>query len=380
MKKKAVIIVAALIGVLILAGAVYYGVNRYKLKTRTYSAYDITASQKLSGSTVDGYLVVEEGILRYSRDGASVIDGELKEVWNVSFDFNEPIADACKKYAVLADKGAKTLYIIAGDVDYTKVTTEYAIEKVVIAAQGVCAVWMDGVEQDYVTLYSAKGEKLVDMNTLTSASGFPVDMAISEDGTKLITDYVDFDDDVMTSLVTFYNFGDVGEKNYVDGLVGQNKYAAALYADVTFLNNDTCVAFGTDGFVLYSMEEIPEVICQIKVSDTIKRVAYSDQYIGLLVESGKQGEGYVSRIYNLKGNIVEERQLMSVYSHYQINADCLLVYDDLQFNVYRIGGKTKIETPLDKKADAIAPVDDQNHFIILGEQYAEHIKLIGEIE
>ena len=376
--KKLWIGIIVFIGVASLAGVIAYGVHTYRLQSRTYETYDITDSRTLSGISVSGYLDTEDGILRYTRDGASVTDGTLTEVWNISYNFSNPIADTCGHYTVLSDKEATTLYIVAGDGDYTKITTEYSIEKCVVASQGVTAVWMDDGEQDYITVYDADGNILCDLKTLTNVSGFPVDMAISEDGTKLVTDFVDFEDETMVSEITFYNFDEVGE-NYQDKLVGQYLYKETLCADVRFLGNDTVVVFGTDGFRLFQMEEIPVVTAEVAVAETISLVACSEDYVGLLVESEKDS-GSMVRIYNTEGVLKEEREISGSYSHFQIENDCLLIYNDTQLNVYRIDGNTKIETELDKSADYIREADEQSRFLIEGEAYAEIIRLIGEAE
>ena len=45
----------------------------------------------------------QNGVLRYSRDGAAAVDRDGNEMWNGSYDMENPALDICEKYAVVAD-------------------------------------------------------------------------------------------------------------------------------------------------------------------------------------------------------------------------------------------------------------------------------------
>lgn len=375
-KTKYLLIISGILLIVLLAALYLYA---QKNKNRTYLTYDVERSVTLESNFSSGYGLTSDGVFRYSRDGASVIGAKGEEVWNVSFSMSNPIADTCGKCAVVADKGSKSLYIFDGTGSANPITTEYAIEKAVISAQGVVAVWMDDGTQDFFSLYSKDGQCLVDMNTLTATSGFPVDIAISNDGTKLVTAYVEFEDENLKTQLTFYNFGDVGE-NYVDGLVGLEKFEGELLADVTFLNSNLCAAFGENGFTLFSMDEIPEKITTVSIADEIESVSYSGKYIGVVVNSTSLGTDYAVRIYDTKGKLVDERALSGRYEHFEILGNEVILYNDLQLLIYRIGGTEKIQTAFSKNVNCIYSINDGDAYLLVGEQYAERIKLIGTKE
>lgn len=375
-KIKYLLILSGILLIVLLAALYLYA---QKNKNRTYLTYDVDQSVSLESNLSAGYGLTSDGVFRYSRDGASVIGAKGEEVWNVSFSMSNPIADTCGKCAVVADKDFKSLYIFDGTGSANPITTEYPIEKAVISAQGVVAVWMDDGTQDFFSLYSKDGQCLVDMNTLTATSGFPVDIAISNDGTKLITTYVEFEAENLKTQLTFYNFGDVGE-NYVDGLVGLEKFEGELLADVAFLNSNLCAAFGEKGFTLFSMDEIPEKITSVPISEEIESVSYSGKYIGVIVNSTSLGTDYVARIYDTKGKLVDERALSERYEHFEISGSEVILYSDLQLLIYRIGGAEKIQTAFPKNVNCIYSINEGDAYLLVGEQYAERIKLIGKKE
>ncbi len=371
--KYLLIIGAVLLVVLLVILALYIRKN----KNKTYLTYDVEKSITLEMNSSAGYVALGNGVFRYSRDGASVIGKEGEALWNVSYSMSSPVCDVCGNSAVVADYDAKSLYIFDGTGAAHPITTNYPIEKVTVSEQGVVAVLMDDGVQDYIALYSKDGKCLVEMNTLVANSGFPVDVAISKDGTKLVTSYVEFVNEKLVSQLTFYNFGDIGE-NYVDGLVGLEKYEDVLYADVEFINNNTCVAFGENGFDIFSMEEIPEKTATIEVKEKIANITYSKQYIGVLLEQQELGRKCMVRLYDTKGKVVDEREAAEGYEGFEIFDSEVVLYNELQMYIYRIGGTEKLNTSLAKNVKAIYSIDGGKAYLLVGETFAERIRLIGE--
>ncbi len=369
------------LGVIFVAAVVLLviGINQNKKKNRTYVSYDVEMSKELSGSQTDGIYSMKEGVFLYSRDGAKVIDPEGTVVWDVSYNMSNPIAAVSGSCAAVADMDGKKLYIFDGTGSANPVETEYPIRKISVANQGVTAVLMDDGTCDYIIIYDISGNVLVEMNTIISASGFPVDIALSPDGTKLVTSYVNFEEEELFTQLTFYNFGEVGA-NYVDGLVGLEKFSDSLVGDVVFAENDVIIAFSDTGFVLYNMKEVQEKVTAVTISETIVSVAHSDGYVGVVTDSREEGGNYGAYIYNFKGEIVDTKHFTERYDHFQIDGSDVLLYDDLQIYIYRIGGKDKFSATVAKNVNYIYSVDGQNQFILVGDSVLERIRLIGDKE
>ena len=99
---------------------------------------------------------------------------------------------------------------------------------------------------------------LLDIRTEVRKSGFPVAMALSPDGSKLVTSYIQAGQN-QESWITFYNFGDVGQ-NYSDKIVGSYSFKDSLIPDVRFIGNERVLVTSSDMSILYKFREVTEQI------------------------------------------------------------------------------------------------------------------------
>jgi hypothetical protein len=231
---------------------------------------------------------------------------------------------------------------------------------------------MNDGTKDYITVYETDGEKVLDMMTTTGNDGLPVAMDISDDGTKLVTSYIYFEDNEVNNKVTFYNFGEVGS-NYVDRLVGLKKYSDRMVADVQFIGSDTVVAFSDVGISIFSMEEYEEEKTDIQISDEIVSVALDDEYIGA-VTTNDTGVNTVT-VYNLDGTVKDTKQLAERYEKFAISDGDLIFYGGTSLYITRINGKDKALLNLSMDINGILPIDGKKKYMIAGENALQIISL-----
>ncbi|MGN0166147.1 MAG: DUF5711 family protein [Lachnospiraceae bacterium] len=367
--KKIIIISVAVLAVICLATV---GVWIFKHRGKTYTRYTVKNEFEMPGNTDASFMLGDEGIIRYTRDGVSSYDSTGKELWNVSYEMSNPIGDACGSYAAVADEGSVNLYILDGTGKVYQITTEHSIKYVSVAGNGVTAVWMDDGTKDYITVYKIDGTKIVDMMTTTDEDGIPIAMDLSRDGTKLVTSYASFEQNQLVNQLTFYNFGEVGS-NYVDRLVGLKLYEDRLVADVEFAGNDTVVAFSDKGINIFAMEEYEEEGAAINISSSIKSVTVSDEYIGVVTTNEQGGE--TAYVYDLKGNNKATKELTESYEHFMVSGSDMIFYGGTSLYIVRIGGNDKAKITLTMDINKIYPVDNKRTYMIVGEKSLQTIYL-----
>ena len=139
----------------------------------------ITPSKSVSESGFVKYAYFGENMIRYTKDGASYIDGAGKTVWTQSFEMKTPVINVNGDYAVIADQQGNQLYICstAGCTGVAK--TQLPITKAAVSSRGITAAVVEDSSACYIFYFKKDGEELginikvldYSEHALTSGSG-----------------------------------------------------------------------------------------------------------------------------------------------------------------------------------------------------------------
>lgn len=364
-------------GFLLLFGIVFLGVCIYLItrnSVTTYNAYQtLYSTETKTGIESSNYLSYRKGYLRYNQDGIEAVDPEGNILWNVSYHMQDPIVAICNNYVAVADRGNRQVYIMEGTGSSKEIEILHPIVDVEIASQGVIAVWADFNREDLIYLYGADGTLISEINTKVEKDGFPLDITLSKDGTKLLTSYLEMENSKMTSQVGFFNFGSVGQ-NYPNKMVGAETYGESIAPVLRFLDNERVAVFLDNGFVLYEMKQIPKEITRYLYEEPIKGIATSESYIGLLLEIAVGVNKLV--VFDSSGNLKMEKMIEGEYGGFFISGEDVALYGTLNCVIYHVSGKEKLNTSFEKNVRFIFPVDNEDTYIFLGDTTTETVQLI----
>jgi hypothetical protein len=360
-----VIIIAAIAFIFLAVNAVLH---------KNYTSYQVIHKTQRSDSNSAQYEHYGSGVIRYSRDGAMAMDGAGNLLWNGTYQMKDPIVDVCGKYAVISDRGYKTLQIFNGEGGMSTINVANTIIKSEIAEQGVVAVLMDGDGVNYLGIYSEDGEELVSERTINKKDGFPMDLSISNDGRKLATSYLSFNGGKVNSVTTFYNFGGVGQ-NFVDKMVGTVGFKQTIITKADFLNNDTVCIFGDDRFSLFSVEQTPKEIYTETFKSEIKSIFYSNKYVGFVFNNGQGTDKYQLHLYDLKGKVVLTKGINYDYDKISISGGDIILYSNLDWTILNTNGDVKFHYTFESDISYILPVNNIDKYILIDNTNMEEVKL-----
>lgn len=369
-RKSYVLPVLIIAGIVLILGIILFS----RKKEKVYSGYETLQTTALSTDSAVHYQAYGSGYISYGRDGAAAFDSQGKQQWNIAYVMKNPIVSVCGTYTVVADKGGMQFYIVdgKGTVSHFELTDKISVVR--IASQGVTAVLTTGEESDHIYLYEpGSTAALVDIMTMTKNNGFPLALALSQDGRKLVTSYVTVEDDSCISWVTFYNFGEVGQ-NYVDNMVGSYSFEA-LVPEINFVTNDIAVICRDNGIVFYRVTEIPKVMVTEDFTEQIRSVFCSKDYTGLMLEAAADGKRKLVMYQNEKGKKVLNMDFSSDYTGIYTSGQDIVCYDGEEMTIFSISGKQKFHTEFSKNINAVFRVDDSTKYILIGDQTAETIRL-----
>lgn len=381
-KRKKIVRLGALFTIVI---AVVAGILFYVLfqMNRTYGGYSVINEVKRKDGVGVQYEMHGDTVLKYSKDGASGLDSTGEILWNGSYEFKNPYADTCGDYVAIADIGEKSICIFNGSGTGSKFSVDGAIEQISIANQGVVAAVLENDDEAKIDIYdpySATEKLKVSISTSTDSDGYPVAIALSEDGQKLVTSYINITNGVVSSSLNFYNFDSVG-KNSVDRIVGSRPLEQEIVADVQFINSEIVCAFTKTGFKLYRMKETPSDIAQISVEENIKSVCYNEEYITLVLDNNTNtDQSHLVQVYNTNGKLVLEKTVSYAYDTVEMGEEEVIFYSSSECHILRLRGSEKLDCTFDENVSYFFPLSSSEKYILIDSDTINQIRLTGRKE
>lgn len=370
-----------LIVILIFFACIAGGVNWYN-RSYQYENYSVGWERQLDRGegSFTGYLQFGDNLLKYTKDGASYINADGKDVWIQSYEMKAPIAAVNGNYAVIADQKGNSIYICDLNGCQGVAATVLPIIKVTISAKGVVAAILEDQAASYIYFYRKDGvEMQISIKgVLNGEIGYPLDISLSPDGTMLTGSYAFIQDGMLKNRVAFYNFSEVG-KNALNRFVGgfHDIYENSMVPRVKYLDDVYSVAFADDSISFFSSKDVmsPALVTQIPIEEEVKSIFYNEAYAGVVVEN-PSGE-YESRLdlYKSSGEKVFSLDFTYDYDHVDIDGDTIFLYNEDSCRVYNRFGNLKYEGTFDFTVSKITKGRLPNHMIVTGPQVIKEIKL-----
>lgn len=370
--KRRIKIIAGLIGTAILFAII---INVWSYNTKDYNSYKVLESIKRTDSTSTSYTEYNNKLMKYSRDGAVGFNEKLDMNWSGSFQFNTPIIDSCGSYVAISDQGGTEIYVFDGSDSPKEIDVLYPISHIRISKQGVLAVMMSRDNSDLAQIYdSSNGKLLVEFTTNVSEDGYPVDIALSSDGTKLVTSYLNVTSGSPTSKVTFYNLGEVG-KNYSNSIVSAKTYEKEIISKVEFLGNSTICVFGEQKFYLYSMKQLVQDIKTKNFKKKIKSIFFTEEKFGFVFEPTGSKDSCTLEMYDLSGKVQMDRKIDFNYSTVYMSGDEIIFIADQECHILRKNGREKLNCIFKTPVSYLLPVSGFNRYILVDDTSISSIKI-----
>ena len=322
---------AAVVAVVLLA---IFGI-RYYMNNRTFTGYSIASTTERSDTLTTKYAPFGDKILKYSRDGVSYTDDTNSLLFSITYTMQDPILALSQKAGAVADKNGSQIYIFDQEKQMGQITTLLPIKHIAISNQGVVAVLMEESKSSKLEIYSADGTMIGDGIFDLEDAGYPMNLSISSDGTKIAIAFAQISGSKFNSSVAVYNFDNVGE-NYVDHLVFAKNYTDYMIPELHYFDASTLVAVGDGILGFYQGSQIPEIVNEVTIENEIKSVFYGENMVGLVFETV---EGKMLTLYDAKGNLVTQIPFTMDYDNIRIADNRVLIYNDTEMGLYSFSGK-----------------------------------------
>ena len=373
-------IVAVIAVIIIFAGIYMIFVDR------GYNGYEVVEETGVKNASMLDYAPYQNSLLKFSKDGATYVDEKGKAVWNETFAMKMPTADVSGEYAAIADMNGNDVYIFNTQGKVSNTTMPYKICDIAVASQGEFAVILEDEKVNYINIYDKNGEQISEIQTTIDKSGYPMDMDLSSDGTKLFSTYLYLDGVDVKNGLAAYNFGPVGVNENADRLMGGYQLENTLVPKVEFLDNNTICAFGDNQIILYSMREKPSEKARIALKSEVQSVIYNDKYVGIVIsneEETKKNEEkapYVLELYNTNGRKVMTQKIDFSYENVRMTKDEIVFTGGTECRIYTVKGKLKFSYTFSKNVVDMVPTGYSSRYIVLYDSGSEVVRLKHQSE
>lgn len=360
---KYVIIVGVVIVGLILFG--------YYLNNRTFTGYSVASATERTDTLTTKYAPFGGNILKYSRDGVAYTDEKDSLYFSIAYTMQDPMLALNDKMGVVADKNGSQIYVFDQNEQKGQINTLLPIKHIAVSNQGVVAVLMEESDAAKLEVYSAAGEMLGDGVFSLEEAGYPMNLTISSDGTKIAIAFAQVSGTKLNSCVAVYNFDNVGE-NYVDHLVFAKNYSEYMVPEIHYFNESILTAVGDGILAIYQGNQIPELVKEVTFEEEIESVFYGEKNVGLVFETA---EGRVLKLFDLKGNPISEIAVDMHYSNIRIEEKTITIYNDTELGVYSYTGKECFRKVFETSVVDIFPTKSRSKYLFIYPSETQLIKL-----
>ena len=371
-RHRLVIFYRVLIGIVI-AGLIV-AVIIFNYRNRTFTDYDTVNQVSLSEAATADYLELNGNVLRFSKDGASVFNMSEGMLWNQTYEMQNPMIDTCGDYAAIGDYKGTRIYVFNGNGLQGEIDTTLPVQTFCVSGTGNVATVLEENEITWVRLFNKTGDLIANDRTTMAKSGYPVRVAISEDGIMLGVSYLRVDTGAMSSSVAFYNFGDVGQ-NEIDNLVSGYDYSGSIISEVDFMNKQTAFAVGDNRLEIYSGSQKPEVKAQIPIEDEINSVFYGRDYIGLVFTDITGESLYRLDVYDTSGEPVRSVSFNLEYKDIILRKDQIVIYNSDECIIFNMQGVEKYHSSFHHSIITMVPTSNLNRFLLVSGTAIEEVQL-----
>lgn len=358
-----------LIVALILVAIVF---AKLHIDNRTYTNYEVVERIDRVGTVDSSFLDYEGNILVHSKNGIAVYRTDGSQMWNQSYEMQEPVVKMNGLYVAVGDYKGTTLYIMGEKGTLAQVETNLPILALDISSQGVAAALLQDEDVTWLKLFSKEGELISEIKTSMRNNGYPVAFAISPDNIKLGVSYLKAESGKINTSLAFYNFGGVGQ-NEMDNLVSGYEYEEQIFPMIAYPSEDVAIAAGDQRLLLMKGKQKPALHKEIELKEEMQGIYYGETAFAVTYRD-MDGQGkYKLHVYDMDGKEEVSYGIDFEYKDILLKNNSVIVYNEAQILVLGLNGVVKYEGNLGGTIQALIPTDSQSKVLAV---FPEEIKLI----
>ncbi len=343
----------------------------------TFKNYAVTQSYESGAASGTQYRAAGKRLYRYNADGITCITQKNEAEWNVTYSMETPIADVCGTTMAVAEQQGTQVYIVGEDGLLGNFETRLPILKARVSRKGMVALVLQDEDVTWVNLYQADGTVVASDKTTINDTGYPLDVAISPNGQKLMVSYLSVEEGVVKSRVVFYHFGSAGQSKEKH-IVSSAEYESRVIPQVYFTDNSRAVAVSDGGFYVFRGNDEPEESTSVSFQQEIISTFHDDDRIGFLFTNTEDtGEAYRMELFDYSGKRKASRKVDAVFDDIQMQNGQILMHRDKGLSVFTGSGRLRFQTDYEKEVKNLFYFGEFRKYLIVTGDSLDKIRISG---
>ena len=333
-----------------LAGIIYV-----QYRNHVYTNYEYITENQINKVVNSRSVQLGDYILTYSKDGAHCTDTDGVEVWNQTYQMQNPMIEICGDTVAIGDYNGREVYVLDSKKKICQINTTMPIKNIAVAANGRTAVEVIDGKVTWIYIYEADGTQAFSTKTTMSQSGYPAAFGFSPNGELLGMSCIFVDAGEVKSQVAFYNYGPVGE-NKVNYIVGAYTYPEVVIPYIKFISDDMAVAVGDDRILFYSGDQVPVLKTSQMFRDEVQGVYLDDEHLGVLFRSDILEMRNKMDVYDADAEKVGSYYFNTQFHDIVFTKDYFVAYGDRECTIMTYDNIEKYTGAFERSVDLMFPV------------------------
>ena len=339
----------------------------------TFEEFEVSSSFEQKDAEQTIYADFNGNLLAYGRDGAFYTDYEGNLIWNETYEMTNPQIKMCEGKLLIYDKTGSQLFVESVSGNEGKISTNLPIVEADVAKNGNVVVLMQNKDTGYLNLYNSDGETIASGEVHTKKTGYPMSVAISSGGDRLVMSLANLTDGDVKSTVQFYDFGVAGDSK-ANHIVGKFSYSNMIIPEVDFVAKDEVIAFGDSEIVIFQGDKEPKIKKELFVSSEMKSIFHNDNYFGMIT-ANEDGQNSLS-LYTMSMNRRFEKEIDALYTKADITkTNEVLLTDGENVSLYTTLGVNKFSYKFSNGILEMIPWESYRTYVIIEKGKIERIRL-----
>ncbi len=348
----------ALFALIVILSAIHYW---------KFTHYTAEISDTSENTLVYTYHSVNGNVLKCASDSAILTNRRNETLWQTEYSMSDARVDSCGELIAIYDKGATRVIVCDKSGQIGTFTTELPIVKIDISQNGTVAALTDDGSRAEINYYDKNGEIIATVKTTMSSDGYPMDLALSDDGLTMAVSFLTFGQGTSASNIIFYDFGADGQ-SASNNITGSFSYSDEIIADIEYTSGSRFTAFGSEQIIIYKKGRNIEESKIIKLEDDAQSIFANDKCFGYVMQ-GNNYTGHEIVVYDCAGS--EKCRIITDFSYTSIRAygDSIVMYNRSEIQTYALTGVLKFDGKTDYYIREAQPIGGNRYAVSASDGY-----------